>query len=139
LPGGSHDASPDRRPPATIPPRSSPAADPRSRRRPRLDGVGYLGGSIFTGGATHGQTATSSRVTLWDLHARYTPGRWDLSGVYSRGTISNTAELNAPLVGGTTLIPASFDGWYGQAAYRTWSTADYSLVPGARREARYVV
>jgi len=93
-----------------------------------------LGGSIFTGGATHGQTATSSRVTLWDLHARYTPGRWDLSGVYSRGTISNSAELNTPLVGGTTLIPASFDGWYGQAAYRIWSNADYSLVPFVRWE-----
>jgi hypothetical protein len=73
-------------------------------------------------------------VTLWDLHARYTPGRWDLSGVYSRGTISNTAALNAPLVGGTTLIPKSFDGWYGQAAYKVWSNADYSLAPFARYE-----
>ncbi|HEX4234711.1 MAG TPA: hypothetical protein VH041_10420 [Caldimonas sp.] len=93
-----------------------------------------LGGSLFTGGATHGQAPTSARVALWDLHARYTPGRWDLSGVYSRGTISNTAALNAPLVGGTTLIPKSFDGWYGQAAYRVWSNADYSLAPFARYE-----
>jgi len=49
-----------------------------------------LGGSLFTGNATHGQAATQSRITLWDLHARWTPGRWDLSSVYSRGTISNT-------------------------------------------------
>jgi hypothetical protein len=94
-----------------------------------------VGGSVFTGGATHGQSPTSARVTLWDVHARYTPGRWDLSALYSRGTISNTAALNAPLVGGTTLIPKSFDGWYGQAAYKAWSNADYSLAPFARYEA----
>src|SRR5450432_398686 len=29
-----------------------------------------LGGSLFSGGATHGQTVASSGVTLWDLHAR---------------------------------------------------------------------
>jgi hypothetical protein len=93
-----------------------------------------VGGSLFTGGATHGQAPAHSRVTLWDLHARYTPGRWDLSGVYSRGTISNTAAFNAPLVGSTTLIPKSFDGWYTQAAYKVWSNADYSLAPFARFE-----
>ena len=93
-----------------------------------------LGGSLFTGGATHGQSPDRARVTLWDLHARYTPGRWDFAGVYSRGTISNTAAFNAPLVGGTTLIPKSFDGWYAQAAYKLWSNADYSLSPFVRWE-----
>ncbi len=93
-----------------------------------------LGGSLFTGGATHGRTVASSRITLWDLHARYTPGKWDLSGVYSRGTISNTAAFNVPLVGSLTLIPQSFDGWYGQAAYRLWSSGDYALAPFARWE-----
>ena len=93
-----------------------------------------LGGSVFTGGATHGQTVSSSRVTLWDLHARYTPGPWDLSALYARGTISNTAAFNAPLVGSQTLIPKSFDGWYAQAAYRLWSNADYTLSPFLRWE-----
>jgi len=93
-----------------------------------------VGGSLFTGGATHGQTVASSRVTLWDLHARYTPGKWDLSSVYSRGTISNTAAFNAPLVGSPTLIPKSFDGWYGQAAYHLWSSGDYTLSPFVRWE-----
>ncbi len=93
-----------------------------------------LGGSLFTGGATHGQAVARSRVTLWDLHARYNPGRLDLSGVYSRGTISNTAAFNAPLVGSATLIPKSFDGWYTQAAYRAWSSGEYSLAPFARYE-----
>ena len=93
-----------------------------------------LGGSLFTGGATHGQSSDKSRITLWDLHARYTPGRWDFAGVYSRGTISNTAAFNTPLVGSATLIPKSFDGWYGQAAYKVWSNEDYSLSPFVRWE-----
>ncbi|HEY9064095.1 MAG TPA: hypothetical protein VIO33_03875 [Burkholderiaceae bacterium] len=93
-----------------------------------------LGGSLFTGNATHAQATTQSRITLWDLHARWTPGRWDLSGVYSRGTISNTDVLNAPLVGNTTLIPKSFDGWYLQGAYKVWSSEDYALLPFLRWE-----
>ncbi len=93
-----------------------------------------LGGSLFTGNATHGQATTQSRVTLWDLHARWTPGRWDLSTVYSRGTISNTAALNATLVGNPTLIPKSFDGWYVQGAYKVWSHEDYALSPFLRWE-----
>ena len=93
-----------------------------------------LGGSLFTGGATHGQAVARSRITLWDLHARYSPGALDLSAVYTRGTISNTAIFNAPLVGSATLIPKSFDGWYGQAAYKVWSNNDYSLAPFARYE-----
>ena len=48
------------------------------------------------------QGALSS--ALWDLHARWTPGRWDLAALYSRGSISRTAELNAPWVGGTLKI-----------------------------------
>jgi hypothetical protein len=93
-----------------------------------------LGGSLFTGNATHSQANATGRVTLWDLHARWTPGRWDLAALYSRGTISNTAALNATLVGNPTLIPSSFDGWYVQGAYRVWSNDDYSLTPFVRYE-----
>ena len=93
-----------------------------------------LGGSLFSGGATHGQAPASSRVTLWDLHARWTPGRWDLAALYSRGGISNTAALNAPLVGNPTLIPKSFDGAYVQAAYKLWTREDYALTPFVRWE-----
>ncbi|HEX7441877.1 MAG TPA: hypothetical protein VF319_17465 [Caldimonas sp.] len=93
-----------------------------------------LGGLLFTGNASQAQATTTSRITLWDLHARWTPGRWDLSGVYARGTISNTATLNAPLVGNPTLIPKSFDGWYVQGAYKFWSQGDYALAPFVRWE-----
>ncbi|HVO06273.1 MAG TPA: porin [Burkholderiaceae bacterium] len=93
-----------------------------------------VGGSVFTGNATQGQTSTSSRVTLWDAHARWTPGRWDLSALYSRGTISDTAALNAPLVGNPSLIPSAFDGYYVQGAYKLWTRQDYSLAPFVRWE-----
>ncbi len=94
-----------------------------------------VGGSVFTGDATHGQAGyPRSRVTLADVHARWTPGRWDLSALYARGSISNTARLNQTLVGNPTLIPKSFDGWYAQAAYKLWSQGDYQLSPFVRYE-----
>ncbi|GAA4030943.1 porin [Actimicrobium antarcticum] len=96
-----------------------------------------LGGSVFTGKASHGTAefaAPNARVTLWDLHARYTPGKWDLSTLYARGTISNTAALNQTFAGNPTPIPASFDGWYVQAAYQAWKSQDYVLSPFVRYE-----
>jgi hypothetical protein len=93
-----------------------------------------LGGGLFTGGASQGQAVASSRVTLWDLHARWTPGAWDLSALYARGTISNTAAFNLPLVGSASLIPAAFDGGYLQAAYKLWRHEDLSLAPFVRWE-----
>ena len=96
-----------------------------------------LGGSIFSGKASHataGFAAPDARVTLADIHARYTPGKWDLATVYARGTISNTDALNQTFVGNPTPIPASFDGWYTQAAYQVWKTGDYTLTPFVRYE-----
>jgi len=93
-----------------------------------------VGGSLFTGQATQAQAVDKARITLWDIHARWTPGKWDFSTVYTRGTISNTAALNAALVGNPTLIPKSFDGFYLQGAYKVWSFDDYALSPFARWE-----
>lgn len=94
-----------------------------------------LGASLFSGNATHGQPGFArARVTLGDVHARWTPGRWDLSALYARGSISNTAELNLPLVGNPTLIPKSFDGWYVQGAYKLWQQGDYAFSPFVRLE-----
>jgi hypothetical protein len=93
-----------------------------------------LGGSVFTGNATQGQAVAKARVTLWDLHARWQPGRWDFSTVYARGSIGNTAALNAALIGNDNLIPKSFDGWYTQGAYKLWSHEDYALSPFVRWE-----
>lgn len=96
-----------------------------------------IGGSVFTGTAGHATpdfAANNARVTLWDLHARYNPGRWDLSALYARGTISHTEALNLTFVGNPSLVPSSFYGWYGQAAYRLWKQGDYALFPFARYE-----
>jgi hypothetical protein len=92
-----------------------------------------LGGSLFTGQATQGQNG-AARITLWDLHARWTPQRWDISALYAQGRIGNTAALNTPLVGNPTLIPERFDGWYLQSAYTVWAQGDQSLSPFARIE-----
>jgi len=93
-----------------------------------------LGGSVFAGNASQALAANKSRITLWDLHARWTPGRWDFSTVYTRGSISNTAGLNTPLIGNDTLVPKTFDGFYLQAAYKLWSDGDYALSPFVRWE-----
>ena len=93
-----------------------------------------LGGGLFSGSAGQGQALGSPRVTLWDLHARWTPGRWDLSAMYTRGSISGTALLNAPLVGNPSLIPKGFDGWYTQAGYKLWQRGGMVLTPFARWE-----
>lgn len=92
-----------------------------------------LGGGLFTGGASQGQTSRS-RVTLWDLHARWTPGRWDLAAIYARGSITGTAALNASRTGDPVLIPRSFDGGYLQAAYKLWEGHGYALKPFVRWE-----
>ncbi|MES2047635.1 MAG: porin [Pseudomonadota bacterium] len=96
-----------------------------------------LGASVFSGKAGHATTdfaANDARVTLWDMHARYTPGNWDLSALYSRGSISNTDALNLTFAGEPTPVPSSFYGWYAQGAYKIWSTNDYSLTPFVRYE-----
>jgi hypothetical protein len=96
-----------------------------------------LGGSLFTGKASHASAnfaAPDTRVTLWDLHGRYTPGKWDISTVYARGTISHTEALNQTLVGNPTPVPSAFSGWYGQIAYEAWKSADYTVTPFIRYE-----
>lgn len=109
------------------------------RGTPGLD----VGAGVFTGQASHklkdpstanaGLYAPDARITLWDAHARWTPGRWDLSALYARGSITDTGALNAHLPG-TTLVPKSFFGWYTQAAYRLWEHDEYQLSPFTRYE-----
>lgn len=96
-----------------------------------------LGGSIFSGKAGHGTAdfaGNDARVTLWDLHARYTPGPWDLSALYARGMISNADKLNLASLGNPNPIPSAFYGWYGQVAYRALQSGDYTLSPFVRYE-----
>jgi hypothetical protein len=96
-----------------------------------------LGGSVFSGKAgqaTAGFPAQDARVTLWDLHARYTPGAWDLSALWAYGRITDTTKLNETFAGQPTPVPSSFAGWYLQSAYRLWQSGDFTLSPFARFE-----
>lgn len=95
-----------------------------------------VGASVFYGGAGQGQdfAGRDAKVTLWETHARWTPGPFDLSALYARGAISNTSALNATFAGAPTPVPSVFEGWYAQAAWRAWSTGDYALAPFARFE-----
>ena len=67
-----------------------------------------LGGTVFTGKAGQGTedfAAPNARITLWEAHARWQPGPFDLSALYSRGTISDTEALNLTFVGQPTPVP----------------------------------
>ncbi len=94
-----------------------------------------LGGSIFAGGAGQGEPGfAGSRVSLWETHARWQPGSWDLAALYARGHISGTAALNESLAGNPTLIPEDFFGWYVEAAWRALVGKPWPLVPFLRYE-----
>jgi hypothetical protein len=91
-----------------------------------------LGASVFAGKAGQAQPDFPSQnavVTLAEAHARWTPGPFDLSALYARGHISDTAPYNETVVGNPTLIPQDFYGWYAQAAWYAWQRGDYQFVP----------
>jgi hypothetical protein len=94
-----------------------------------------IGGSVFTGGAGQGQPGFDhSKVTLWETHARWSPAALQISGLYARGHISNTARINTTLIGNPTLIPEGFFGWYLETAYRAVERDTWSLSPFIRYE-----
>lgn len=94
-----------------------------------------LGGSVFHGKGAQGQPDLPAlATTLWDAHARWTPGRFDLSAVFAQGTIADTAAFNQTRVGNPYLLPKRFYGWYGQAAVQAWSGHGYTLAPFVRYE-----
>lgn len=94
-----------------------------------------VGGSVVYGDISQGQPGfDSNKLLLWEGHARWTPGAWDLSALYARGHISDTAAINLTLVGNPVLIPESFYGWYAQAAYVATLPNSWTLAPFARFE-----
>ena len=96
-----------------------------------------VGGSVFTGKLGHGTAdfpGNDARLTLWEIHGRYNPGKLDVSALFARGSISNTAVLNQTLAGQPAPVPSAFDGWYVQAAYQLWKQGDYTVLPFLRYE-----
>jgi hypothetical protein len=98
-----------------------------------------LGGGVFSGkigqGGSDNFPAADSRATLGEVHARWQQGPFDLSAIYTRGTISDTEKLNLTFVGNPYPVPESFWGGYVQGAWRVWQSGDSSLVPFLRYEA----
>lgn len=94
-----------------------------------------VGASLFNGGASQGQQGYgNSHVTLWEAHARWTPGAFDFAGLYAHGHFSDTQQLNTTLAGNITLVPENFFGWYVQGAYRALDHGSYNLTPFVRYE-----
>ena len=99
-----------------------------------------VGGAIFTGDAKkvaappNVPISGNERVTLWEGHVRWTPGAFDLSALYARGSIGNLAIANASNPGSPNPIPSRFDGYYVQGAYTAWDHDEYRLVPFVRWE-----
>jgi hypothetical protein len=79
-------------------------------------------------------TGGDSRVTLWEGHARWSPGRAELTALYAHGAISNVASANLLNPGSPNPIPSAFYGYYLQGAYNLWEHGDYRLAPFIRWE-----
>jgi hypothetical protein len=96
-----------------------------------------IGGGVFTGKAGQGVpnfAAPNARVTLWEGHARWQTGPFDLQALYARGEITDTEALNLTFVGDPTPVPKTFWGGYVQGAWHAWSKGEYALTPFARYE-----
>jgi hypothetical protein len=95
------------------------------------------GAALFSGDAalpSAPKGLPSERATLWEGHARWTPGAAEVSAVYARGRISNTATFNLGNSGASNPLPAEFLGYYLQGAYTVWEDAGYRLAPFVRWE-----
>jgi hypothetical protein len=116
------------------------AHDPSVYASANFQGVPGLtvGGGIFTGKIGQGDTTLpvdKARVFLGEAHVRWQPGPFDLSALYTRGTISGTQDLNLVFLGQPTPVPKSFWGGYAQGAWRAleWGN-ESSLSPFVRYE-----
>ncbi len=116
------------------------ARDPSVYAAANWQGVPGLtvGGGFFTGKIGQGDPTLpidNSRLFLGEAHVRWQPGPFDLSALYTRGTISDTQQVNLTFLGQPTPVPESFWGGYVQGAWRAleWGN-DSSLSPFVRYE-----
>jgi hypothetical protein len=109
-----------------------------NHQRPGL----LLGGGIFTGNTgQNGQSnpllkGVAARLTLWDVHAKYSAGGWDLQALYARGKLGDADRVNVVTSAAETpfAAPRSLKGWYGQAAYHVYRNGDLDVAPFFRLE-----
>lgn len=104
-----------------------------------------LGGSVWTGNtAQNGQgkgpdpiplEGANANLTIWELHARYAVGGWDLRALYTQAYIDDTTAINAAAgiaPGSDNAAPESLYGWYVEAAHIFSLKNDMSLAPFVR-------
>ena len=113
-----------------------------ARRLSQFAALGYygvpgvlLGAAVSSGAAVPVAAAAGApRVTLWEAHARWTPGSCDLAALYARGAISDTGAANAANPGAPNPLPASFYGYFLQGACELWQQGEYRAAPFVRWE-----
>ncbi|MFN0315462.1 MAG: inverse autotransporter beta domain-containing protein [Burkholderiales bacterium] len=105
-----------------------------------------VGGSLYMGDTAqngNGATAkaqlagTGARLTLWDVHAKYSVAGFDLKALYAAGGLDDTAAINAAAgiaPGSNKAAPEAFYGWLGEVAYHVWRKGDHDLAPFMRYE-----
>jgi hypothetical protein len=101
-----------------------------------------VGGGLFTGNTgQNGQAnaalkGVAARLTLWDVHAKYSIAGFDLQALYAAGTLGDADKLNAVTSTAATpfAAPKSLKGWYGQAAYHVYRRGDLDVAPFVRLE-----
>lgn len=107
----------------------------------RLDYSGLpgltVGASVVTGKTGQNNVALNgadARLTLWDVHSRYSVGKLDLKALYAQGHLSDAAKINSAFAGVNNEVASRFYGWYAEAAYHVWKNGDHDLAPFVRYE-----
>jgi hypothetical protein len=102
-----------------------------------------IGAGVFTGNTgQNGQSnpalrGVNARLTMWDLHAKYSVAGWDVQALYARGTLGDADKVNAVTAAGAAepfAAPKAMTGWYAQAAYHVFRRGDIDVAPFARYE-----
>lgn len=106
-----------------------------------------LGAAVFSGDTAQDGKGTTlnkaslvgadAKLTVWDIHAKYSFRDLDLQALYAQGTLSDTDKINSAAglaLGSNKAAPKAFFGWYGQAAYHVWKSGDLDVAPFVRYE-----
>jgi hypothetical protein len=101
-----------------------------------------VGGGLFSGNTGQNGQANAAlrgvpaRLTLWDVHAQYSIGGFDLQALYARGTLGDADRVNVATAAAETpfAAPRTMTGWYGQAAYHVYRRGDLDIAPFVRFE-----
>src|SRR4051812_22680257 len=98
-----------------------------------------IGGGVFTGNTGQNGQANSAlkgvaaRLTLWDVHAKYTVLGFDFQALYAAGKLGDADKVNAVTSSAPTpfAAPKSMMGWYLQAAYHLYRQGNLDVAPFA--------